>query len=342
MIGWLPERFTRRYLEPFALLVRHTFVEAPCADIRYTALLLSHSHAEGPCHDPEIAELARPCRAVDGCRGLLIIPGSGPTDRDGNNPLGVKAATYRLLAKGLAERGVGTVRIDKRGMFASSAAVADANAVTIDDYVADVGAWIDVIRKETGVSCVWLLGHSEGGLVALAAARKLADICGLVLVSTAGRPLGEVLRTQLRANPANAPILAQAMAAIGSLKAGKRVDVAGMHPALMPLFAPQVQGFLINVFSYDPAKLVAAVSKPMLILQGRRDMQVGVADAERLKEASPKAELALLPDTNHVLKTVASDDPRANAATYADPALPLAPGVVETVASFISAQSKDR
>ena len=149
---------------------------------------------------------------------MLIIPGSGPTDRDGNNPLGVRGGTYRLLAEGLAERGIGSVRIDKRGMFASSAAVADANAVTIDDYVADVGAWIGVIRKETGVSCVWLLGHSEGGLVVLAAAQKLPDICGLVLVSTAGRPLGEVLRTQLRANPANAPILAQAMAAIDRSK----------------------------------------------------------------------------------------------------------------------------
>jgi uncharacterized protein len=278
--------------------------------------------------------------ASDRLAMTLIIPGSGPTDRDGNNPLGVKASTYRLLAEGLAERGIGTARIDKRGMFASAAAVADGNAVTIDDYVADIAAWISVIRKETDVSCVWLLGHSEGGLVALAAVQKLPDICGLVLVSTAGRPLGEVLRTQLRANPANAPILPQAMAAIDALEAGRRVDVAGMHPALMPLFAPQVQGFLINVFAYDPAKLIAAVTKPVVIVQGRRDMQVGVADAERLKEAAPKAELVLLPDTNHVLKSVASDDPRANAATYADPSMPLAPGVVEAIATFVAAASR--
>jgi uncharacterized protein len=270
---------------------------------------------------------------------MLIIPGSGPTDRDGNNPLGVKASTYKLLAEALAERGIGTVRIDKRGMFASAAAVADGNAVTIDDYVADVRAWIGVIREKTGASCVWLLGHSEGGLVALAAVQKLADICGLILVSTAGRPLGEVLRTQLRANPANGPILPQAMAAIASLEAGKRVDVAGMHPALMPLFAPQVQGFLINAFSYDPGKLIAAVVKPVLLVQGRRDMQVGVDDAERLKAAAPKAELVLLPDVNHVLKTVASENPRANAATYTDPSLPLAPGVAEAIAAFVAARS---
>jgi uncharacterized protein len=132
------------------------------------------------------------------------------------------------------------------------------------------------------------------------------------------------------------------MAAIESLEAGKRVDVSGMHPALMPLFAPQVQGFLINMFSYDPAKLIAAVAKPVLIVQGRRDIQVGVADAERLKEAAPKAELILLPDGNHVLKSVASDDPRTNVAAYADPSLPLAPGVVEAIGIFVAAVPRGR
>jgi uncharacterized protein len=83
---------------------------------------------------------------------------------------------------------------------------------------------------------------------------------------TPGRPLGDVLRQQLRANPANAPLLDQATAAIETLEAGTRVDVSTMNPALMPLFAPQVQGFLVNAFSYDPAKLVAAVAKPVLII----------------------------------------------------------------------------
>ena len=109
-----------------------------------------------------------------------------------------------------------------------------------------------------------------------------------------------------------------------------------MNPALMPLFAPQVQGFLVNVFSYDPAKLIAAVAKPVLIIQGKRDMQVGVADAERLKEAAPKAELVLLADTNHALKTVTSDDRRANALTYGNPKLPLAPGVVDAIVGFVN------
>lgn len=272
---------------------------------------------------------------------MLIIPGSGPTDRNGNNPYGLRAATYRLLAEGLAKRGIGTVRIDKRGMFASTLAVADGNAVTIDDYVTDVQAWIKSIRDKTGVSCVWLLGHSEGGLVALAAAQKVTGICGLVLISAAGRPLGEVLRQQLRDNPANVLILADAMSAIDSLEAGKRIDATRLNPMLMPLFGPQVQGFLINAFSYDPARLVAAVKQPVLIMQGKRDLQVGIGDAERLERAAPSAELVLLPDTNHVLKTVTSDDRRANGATYADPNLPLAPGVVDAIVKFVTDAAKN-
>ena len=89
---------------------------------------------------------------------VLIIPGSGHVDRNGDSPKILKASSYRLLSEALAKRGVATVRIDKRGMFASAAAVADANAVTMDDYAADVHAWVDAVKKTTGAGCVWLLG----------------------------------------------------------------------------------------------------------------------------------------------------------------------------------------
>jgi uncharacterized protein len=267
---------------------------------------------------------------------ILIIPGSGPTDRDGNSPAGVLAAPYRLLAEALAAHGITSVRIDKRGMFGSSAAVADANAVTIPDYVADVQAWTRVIRQRTKASCIWLLGHSEGGLIAMAAAKN-PDVCGLLLVAAPGRPMGEIIREQLKANPANAPLLGQALPAIDALAAGKRVDTAAMHPALLRLFRPEVQGFLISAFSYDPPKLLAGYRKPVLIVQGRRDLQVREADAQALKLADPTATLVLLPDVNHVLKSVASDDVSANIATYGNSSLPLAPGVVQSISDFLGA-----
>ena len=275
-------------------------------------------------------------RAGEGAPVALIIPGSGPTDRDGNNPLGLAAAPYRLLAEALAERGIATVRIDKRGMFASKAAIADANAVTIPDYVADTAAWVAAARKATGASCVWLIGHSEGGLVALAAAQEVPDLCGLVLVAAPGRPLGDVMKAQLRANPGNFVILPSAEAAIDRLAAGQRVDPATLPAALQGLFAPALQGYFISLLSYDPADLAAQVKLPLLIVQGGKDLQVPVADAERLAAANPTARLVVLPDANHVLKDVAGTAPAANLAAYRDPAPPLGKGVAEAVAGFIA------
>ncbi len=141
-----------------------------------------------------------------------------------------------------------------------------------------------------------------------------------MLVAAAGRPVGEILREQLRANPANAPILGEAMAAIDSLEAGKRVDVAGMNPALMPLHWPQGAGILIDASPMTPPSWSRRSDDAGDPARQRFDIQVGVADAERLKQAAPKAELALLADTRHLPE---NRDPRidwrANGATYADP-----------------------
>ncbi|ATQ44937.1 alpha/beta hydrolase [Caulobacter mirabilis] len=269
---------------------------------------------------------------------VVILPGSGPTDRDGNNPLGVRGSTYRLLAEGLAAEGVASLRMDKRGMFASAGAARDPNKVTVVDLAADANAWAAKLKAETGAKCVWLLGHSEGGLVALIAAQHGRGLCGLVLVSTSGRPLGEVLRDQLKANPANAPVLPQALKAIDELEAGRKVDTAGMPPALSPLFNPAVQDFLIVMFKQDPARLVSAYKGPVLAVAGTTDLQVTVEDSRRLQAARPSVKLVTIEGVNHVLKAAPADR-RANLATYADPSLPIAPGVVEAIAAFVKAQS---
>jgi hypothetical protein len=262
---------------------------------------------------------------------VVIIPGSGPTDRDGNNALGITAAPYRLLAEGLAARGVSTLRADKRGMFGSKAAIADANSVTIANYAQDAHNWADALRKRAGARCVWLLGHSEGGLVALAAAQQPDGLCGLILVAAPGRKLGVILREQLNANPANAPLLPQAMAALDSLEAGKSVDTTGMAAPLLALFRPQVQPFLMDLLRQDPTIEAARTILPVLIIQGGKDIQVSRADAEALHAAQPRSELVIVPAMNHVLKDVAGDDRASNAATYTDPSLPIDPMVVDAI-----------
>lgn len=273
--------------------------------------------------------------AGKGAPVVVIVPGSGPTDRDGNNPYGVKASTYRLLAEGLAARGISSVRIDKRGLFGSKAAIADPNAVTVADYAADVRAWVASVRAATGARCVWLVGHSEGGLIVLATG-DAPDICGFITVSAPGRPFGVLIREQIRANPTNSAVFDQVDTAIAKLEAGERVDVSGMRPGLMTLFNPAVQGYLIDLMRYDPARLAAQIKAPLLVVQGQSDIQIGEADARLLAAARPGARLTLLPGVNHVLKQIGSGDRAANIASYANPDLPIDPGVVDAIATFVT------
>lgn len=260
---------------------------------------------------------------------VLMIPGSGPTDRDGNSALGPKPATLRQIADGLAKRGISSVRIDKRGMFGSRHAVADGNHVTIADYATDIRNWITVIRSKAAVRCVWLAGHSEGGLVALAALQGQADVCGLILLSTAGRPMGEVLRGQLHAAPSAQTVLPQIDRTIDALEAGQHVDVQTLHPGLRQLFHPAVQDYMIDLFHHDPVALLKAYDGPVLIIQGSADRQVSATeDLPLLKAADPKAQAVLLPDVTHPLVDL-------GAVPATDGSLLLDGAVVPDIAEFV-------
>jgi pimeloyl-ACP methyl ester carboxylesterase len=273
--------------------------------------------------------------AGKGAPVVLIIPGSGPTDRDGNNPLGVTAAPYRMLSEALGKRGISSVRIDKRGMFGSKSAIPDGNKVTIADYAGDAHNWVASVRKAIGAKCVWVLGHSEGALVALTAGQRSDGICGVISVAGMGRKLGAVMREQFRSNPANAPILEPALGAIDALEAGKTVDVATLPAPLQGLFNPAVQPFIRDLMAQDPPGLARSLKLPLLIVQGDQDLQVTVADARALAAAQPKAKLVIVSGVNHVLKVPGGEGRELNMAAYADPSLPIAPGVVDAVASFV-------
>jgi fermentation-respiration switch protein FrsA (DUF1100 family) len=268
---------------------------------------------------------ARPGPAV------LLIAGSGPTDRDGNsNVASVRPANLKLIAEGLAAHGVASLRYDKRGVGGSLGAMVAPRDLRFTTYIDDAVAWARFLQSQPGVTCVILAGHSEGALIAPIAARQ-AKTCGVISIEGAGRPLGVVIRAQLAAGGVPADQLAQADQVLTELERGR--EVPGIAPTNQ-LFRPAIQPYLISQLTIDPVATLKAAPAPVLIIQGETDIQVSVEDARLLAAGRPDATLVIVPGMNHVLK-LAPIDRAANVAAYADPARPLAPGVMEAINAFV-------
>jgi len=263
---------------------------------------------------------------------VLLISGSGPTDRDGNNTDGGRNDNMKRLAMILARHNIASVRYDKRGVAASQAATPDERNLTIDAYVADAEAWGQKLKADPRLGQLILLGHSEGALVATLAAEK-AGAAAVISVAGTGRPVDQVLRDQLQDRLP--PSLRQrSEQLIEELKAGKTDD--NVPPPLQVIFRPSVQPYLISLFRQNPAVAFGKLKVPALIIQGSHDIQVGVGDAQLLHAAKPDSELALIEGMNHVMRIVPNDVKR-QLASYKDPQLPLASELSARILQFISA-----
>jgi hypothetical protein len=261
----------------------------------------------------------------------LLIAGSGPTDRDGNSRLlPGKNNSYRLLAEGLAQRGIATVRYDKRGVAASAAASPPEVDLRFDTYIDDAVAWLKILRADQRFATVSVVGHSEGSLIGMDAARQgCAD--AYVSLSGAGQPIGAALRVQLR--PQLPPALwLESERILSGLEAGRTTD--SVPATLAALYRPSLQPYMISWLRHNPPVEIAALHIPVLIVQGTTDIQVAVTDAQALHAAKPDAELLLIDGMNHVLKSVPSDMAKQQA-SYSDPLLPVAPQLIDAVASFL-------
>ncbi len=267
-----------------------------------------------------------------GCGKLavaLLVAGSGPTDRDGNQA-GKGARELALLAEGLATHGIASLRFDKAGIGASAAAARPEAELRFGDYVSDVARLVRELRADARFDRVVVVGHSEGSLLGMRALGE-ADGAGFVSLAGAGRPIADVLREQLAAQ-LTGDLLTEALRIIGELEAGR--TVADVPKPLASLFRPSVQPYLISWMKVAPANAIHDLRVPALIVQGTTDLQVTVDDARRLHDAKPEAELAILDGMNHVLKH-ATGNLKEQSASYTDPSLPLADGLVARLASFV-------
>jgi uncharacterized protein len=271
---------------------------------------------------------------VDPCANraeALIVAGSGATDRDGNDPPSLETNTYLELAAHFAEKDVSSIRYDKRGIGESAAAGPDEANLTFDEYVDDARAWVRSMRQAHPGVPVIMVGHSEGSLIGILASESEA-VDALVSLEGAGRPAGEVLRSQLSAQLTGAD-LTTASSIIDELEAGR--TVASVPTDLASVFRPSVQPYLISWFRYDPAVELAKLKIPVLVVQGTADLQVTAMDASLLAGAALHGTPATIENMTHPLKLATPSDPKQTAA-YTDPSLPLAPALLPPLDSFVA------
>ncbi|MBL7967277.1 MAG: alpha/beta fold hydrolase [Prolixibacteraceae bacterium] len=258
----------------------------------------------------------------------LIIAGSGPTDRDGNNPM-MKNNSLKMLAESLAKNGIASLRYDKRAIGASKAAATSESDLRFETYIKDAADWVELLATDKRFGSVVVIGHSEGSLIGMVASQS-AKVAKFVSVAGVGQPADQIIREQLAAQP---PIvLEQSTPILDELVKGNTVK--NVPQILISLFRPSVQPYMISWFKYDPQKEIAKLKKPVLIVQGTTDIQVNVENAKRLQAAKPDAKLAVLEGMNHILK-VAEADRMKNLQTYSQPELPLHAEIAPAIVSFI-------
>ena len=257
----------------------------------------------------------------------LIIAGSGPTDRDGNNPV-MKNNSLKLLAESLANRGIASIRYDKRGVGASKQAAKSESDLKFDDYIQDAVGWIDLIKQENLFSKIIVIGHSEGSLIGMNAAKEAN---GFISLSGAGNSADFILKDQLSVQ--GKQIQDMCFPIIDSLKAGKLVS--NINPILNSLFRESVQPYMISWFKHNPQADLAQLSYRCLIVQGNNDIQVSIKEAKLLAAVSDKHKLVIIEKMNHVLKTIDSSERSVNLAAYANQTMPISTALTEAIVSYM-------
>lgn len=265
------------------------------------------------------------------CPVVIIIAGSGPTDMNGNNA-GMTNNSLLYLARELAAGGIASVRYDKRAIGKSAAACTNEEDLRFDHYIDDAAAWADKLAGDSRFTKVIIAGHSEGSLIGMVAAQRSEAVKGYISIAGCGSPAYEILEEQLKSQPAW--IQEQSASICKELREGRTVKEVPYY--LMSLYRNSVQPYLISWFSYNPAEEVAKLDIPILILQGDMDIQVGVAEAEKLHTAQPSATMHIIKEMNHILKHCSTMQQMAQLATYRDANLPLKAELVRLIVEFIT------
>ena len=262
---------------------------------------------------------------------VLIIAGSGPVDRDGNVAVAnANTNSLKYLAQALAQAGLASVRYDKRGIAASAAAAPKEADLRFDSYINDATAWLELLKRDQRFSAVGVLGHSEGSLIGMLAARQ-AGAKAFVSIAGVAQSAAEIVRMQLKSRLSGS-LAERGEAILRGLEQGQTTQ--DVPKELAPVYRETVQSYLISWFRYNPSQEITKLTIPVQVVHGATDIQVNVAEAEALKRAKPDADLVIVKGMNHVLKSV-SADMKLQMASYNDPALPIASELSTAVTAFL-------
>jgi pimeloyl-ACP methyl ester carboxylesterase len=259
---------------------------------------------------------------------VLLIAGSGPTDRNGNQP-GMENNSLKFLAAELLKNGIASLRYDKRSV--GSSVITEEIDLRFDTYISDAKAWTDLLATDPRFSRIIIAGHSEGSLVGMLAAVNNKKVNAFISIAGAGRPIDEILKEQMSGVQPEARSMIYSM--LDTLRAGD--TISNVPVIFYSLFRPSVQPYMISWIKYDPKAEIAKLNIPVLILNGTTDIQVKVKDAQLLAAANPLAKLKIIENMNHVLKECKSEDKEIQEKIYEDPNAPLKKELMETILPFI-------
>lgn len=265
---------------------------------------------------------------------VLIVAGSGPTDRDGNNRLHQgKNDSLKMLAQALAVAGIPSVRYDKRGI--GDSVQTPEEDLLFDSYVQDAIGWVDMLKRDTRFTGVAVVGHSEGSLIGMVASRFAASNAFVSIAGPAQNIL-LILKQQL-AGKLPADLAVRSDAILNALERGEFID--DVPTQLNFLYRRSVQPYIVSWLKYTPTDELKRLKIPVLVLQGDADFQVGVDQAHALKAANPEAELVVIHGMNHVLKQVPPEQDQP-LSSYSDPDLPLSAELVDQIIRFLASVSE--
>lgn len=259
---------------------------------------------------------------------VILIAGSGPTNRNGNSTIGGINNSLKFLAEGLTQKDIAVFSYDKRIFAQMVNKTLDEKTLSFEDFINDAKDVITYFKSQHKYSKIIIAGHSEGSLIGMVAANGNAD--GYISIAGAGRSIDQVLSEQIAKN---SPQMKEAVDKdFAILKEGKTFE--NKNPLLASLFRESIQPYMISWIKYNPQNEIKKLAIPILIINGTKDIQVPPTDAELLHAANPKSELKIITDMNHIFKEIKNDDD--NLKSYSDPKLPVIPELIDCMSKFIN------